>query len=190
MTADTRISEQEAFEQARTTIDVDVGGTFTDMVMVVDGRTVFHKVPTTPYDLSVCFMQVIEEGAEELGLTVGELAPRIDAVRYSTTVAMNRLIERDGPRLGLITTEGHEDALQIGKGAQWIDGKRLDERRALRPGEAGPSCRAHDRRRQERIDGRGRSSAPHPTTAGVRLLVDRGAPARRLAALVVRQPRA
>jgi N-methylhydantoinase A/acetophenone carboxylase len=44
---------------------------------------------------------------------------------------MNRLIERRGPRVGLITTEGQEDAILIGRGAQWIDGKRLDERRNL-----------------------------------------------------------
>jgi N-methylhydantoinase A/acetophenone carboxylase len=52
-------------------------------------------------------------------------------VRYSTTVAMNRLIERRGPRLGLMTTEGHEDAILIGRGAQWVDGTRLAERRNL-----------------------------------------------------------
>lgn len=126
-------SEQvlEAPEQVRNTIDVDVGGTFTDMVMVLDGRTVFRKVPTTPYDLSVCFMQAIEAGAEALETSVDELMPKMELVRYSTTVAMNRLIERKGPRIGLIATEGHEDAILIGLGAQWIDGTRLDERRSL-----------------------------------------------------------
>src|ERR1035437_1300633 len=44
---------------------------------------------------------------------------------------MNRLIERKGPRLGLITTEGHEDAILIGRGAQWTDGTRIGERRNL-----------------------------------------------------------
>src|SRR5690606_32850051 len=77
------------------------------------------------------FMQVIEEGAKHFGLTSEQLLPEVDIIRYSTTVAMNRLIERKGPRLGLITTEGHEDAVQIGRGAQWIDGTRLDERRNI-----------------------------------------------------------
>ena len=40
-----------------------------------------------------------------------QLLPAIDMIRYSTTIALNRLIERKGPRLGLITTEGHEDTL-------------------------------------------------------------------------------
>ena len=173
-------AEQDAFERARNTVDVDVGGTFTDMVMVVDGRTVFRKVPTTPYDLSICFMQVIEEGAEELGTAIEELAPRLDAVRYSTTVAMNRLIERDGPRLGLVTTEGHEDAILIGRGAQWIDGKRLDERRALPLQEKPVPLVPRDMivGVRERIDGRGRVIRPldaDDVRRKVRRLVDGGA---------------
>ena len=44
-------------------IDIDVGGTFTDLVLNFGGQTLIKKVPTTPYDLSVCFSRVIEEGA-------------------------------------------------------------------------------------------------------------------------------
>jgi N-methylhydantoinase A/oxoprolinase/acetone carboxylase beta subunit len=113
------------------TIDIDVGGTFTDLVLKFEGQTVYKKMPTTPYDLSVCFLGVIEEGARELDLELDELLPKIDLLRYSTTVAMNRLIERKGPRLGLITTEGHEDCVLIGRGAQWVDGTRITERRNL-----------------------------------------------------------
>lgn len=112
-------------------IDVDAGGTFTDMVLRVDEQVIIKKSPTTPYDLSTCFINVIETGAEELGVDLDELLPEIDVVRYSTTVALNRLIERKGPRLGLITTEGHEDVILIGKGAQWVDGKTVTERRNL-----------------------------------------------------------
>jgi N-methylhydantoinase A/oxoprolinase/acetone carboxylase beta subunit len=112
-------------------IDIDVGGTFTDLVLNYDGRTVIKKVPTTPYDLSVCFTNVIDEGAQALGLRMETMLPGIDMIRYSTTIALNRLIERKGPRLGLITTEGHEDTTLIGRGAQWIDGTRVQERRNL-----------------------------------------------------------
>jgi N-methylhydantoinase A/acetophenone carboxylase len=112
-------------------IDIDVGGTFTDLVLNFAGKTLVKKVPTTPYDLSVCFSKVIEEGASALGFKMDELLPSIDMIRYSTTIAMNRLIERKGPRLGLITTEGHEDVVLIGRGAQWIDGTRVAERRNL-----------------------------------------------------------
>jgi N-methylhydantoinase A/oxoprolinase/acetone carboxylase beta subunit len=112
-------------------IDIDVGGTFTDLVLNFDGKTLIKKVPTTPYDLSVCFSKVIEEGAAALSMKMEELLPDIEMIRYSTTIAMNRLIERKGPRLGLITTEGHEDVVLIGRGAQWIDGTRVAERRNL-----------------------------------------------------------
>ncbi len=112
-------------------VDIDVGGTFTDLVLTFDQRRVIAKSPTTPYDLSVCFMNVLEDGADQLGLAVDELLPQIEIVRYSTTVAMNRLIERKGPRLGLMATEGHEDAILIGRGSQWVDGLRISERRNL-----------------------------------------------------------
>jgi N-methylhydantoinase A/acetophenone carboxylase len=112
-------------------IDIDVGGTFTDLVLNFDGKTLIRKTPTTPYDLSVCFSKVIEEGARGLGLPMDQLLPAVEIIRYSTTIAMNRLIERKGPRLGLLTTEGHEDTVLIGRGAQWIDGTRVAERRNL-----------------------------------------------------------
>ena len=112
-------------------IDIDVGGTFTDMVLTYDERRVIAKSPTTPYDLSVCFLNVLEDGAAQLDAGLETLLPDIEIMRYSTTVAMNRLIERRGPRLGFITTEGHEEAVLIGRGAQWCDGLRISERRNL-----------------------------------------------------------
>lgn len=167
-------------ENRRNTIDVDVGGTFTDLVMVYEGQQIFRKVPTTPYDLSVCFIQAVEEGAKAFGMTAAQLLPQMQMVRYSTTVAMNRLIERRGPRLGLITTEGHEDAILIGRGAQWIDGTRLAERRNL-PIQQKPEPmipREMIVGIKERIDGRGRVIRPldeEDVRRKVRYLVDRGA---------------
>src|SRR2546428_3169215 len=93
-------------------IDIDVGGTFTDLVLTWDDKRITAKAPTTPYDLSVGFLDVLTDGAEQMGQSIDELLPQIELVRYSTTVAMNRLIERKGPRLGLITTEGHTSELQ------------------------------------------------------------------------------
>jgi N-methylhydantoinase A/oxoprolinase/acetone carboxylase beta subunit len=170
----------EAPEAVRNTIDIDVGGTFTDMVMVVDGETIFRKVPTTPYDLSICFMQAVEAGAQAFGATVDDLMPKMEMVRYSTTVAMNRLIERKGPRIGLIATEGHEEAVLIGLGAQWIDGTRLDERRAL-PHMSKPEPlvpREMIVGVKERIDGSGSVLRPldeEDVRRKVRQLVDNGA---------------
>jgi len=161
-------------------IDIDVGGTFTDLVMNLDGHTVQAKVPTTPYDLSVCFLNVIEVGAQELGMTLDQVLINIGMVRYSTTIAMNRLIERKGPRLALLTTEGHEDAILIGRGAQWVDGTRLHERRNLaaqqKPVPLIP--RRMIAGVKERVDGRGRVIRPldeDDAREKIHKLVDRGA---------------
>ena len=169
-----------AQDRARNTVDVDVGGTFTDVVMVFEGSPRMLKVPTTPYDLSVCFMQAIDQAAAAVDLTREQLLPRIDLIRYSTTVAMNRLLERKGPRIGVITTEGHEDVLLIGRGAQWIDGTRLAERRAL-PLQRKPVPLVHRQLTvgvRERIDARGQVVRPldeDDVRRKVRMLMDRGA---------------
>jgi N-methylhydantoinase A/oxoprolinase/acetone carboxylase beta subunit len=161
-------------------IDIDVGGTFTDLVLNFDGKSLIKKVPTTPYDLSVCFSRVIEEGASALGFKIEELLPAIDMIRYSTTIAMNRLIERKGPRLGLITTEGHEDVVLIGRGAQWIDGTRVAERRNLAIQKKPEPLIPRDMivGVKERIDSRGkiiRVLNEDDLRAKVRYLVNRGA---------------
>ena len=160
-------------------IDIDVGGTFTDLVLNYEGKSLIKKVPTTPYDLSVCFSKVIEEGAASVGLTIDQLLPAIDMIRYSTTIALNRLIEKKGPRLGLITTEGHEDVVLIGRGAQWIDGTRVAERRNLaiqkKPDPLIP--REHIVGVKERIDSRGRIVRPldeNDVRNKVRALVNQG----------------
>ena len=112
-------------------IDIDVGGTFTDVVLTLDGERVIAKCPTTPHDLSIGFLDGIEAAGEKAGFSIEELLPKIDIIRYSTTVALNLLLQRHGPRVGLLTTEGHEDAIVIGRGAQWTDGKRVAERRNI-----------------------------------------------------------
>jgi N-methylhydantoinase A/acetophenone carboxylase len=118
-------------KDAINSVDIDVGGTFTDLVLTLDGERIIAKCPTTPHDLSIGFVNAIEAGGDKVGLTVEELLPKIDIIRYSTTVALNRLLQRQGPRIGLLTTEGHEDAILIGRGAQWTDGQRVAERRNI-----------------------------------------------------------
>ena len=161
-------------------IDIDVGGTFTDLVLTWDDQRIVAKSPTTPYDLSVGFLNVLNAGADQLGRPLGEVLPRVEIVRYSTTVAMNRLIERKGPRLGLITTEGHEDAILIGRGAQWTDGTRIGERRNLAvQGKPEPLIeRDMIVGVAERVDSAGRIIRPlnvQDVRTKLRELVDRGA---------------
>lgn len=107
---------------SQTAIDIDIGGTFTDCYIARGGVNVWCKARTTGYDLSVCTMQAIEEGAGKLDLSVEELLAETSIIRYSSTVAMNKLIQRDGPRVAVITTRGFEDTIFIGRCSQWSDG--------------------------------------------------------------------
>lgn len=86
-------------------VGIDVGGTFTDFVWLVDGVLRVHKEVTTPEDQS----RAIAQGLAELGV-----AP--DArVAHGTTVATNALLERRGARTALVTTQGFADVLAIGR---------------------------------------------------------------------------
>ena len=161
-------------------IDIDVGGTFTDLVLTWDDQRYVAKSPTTPYDLSVGFLNVLNAGVEQLGRPLTDVLPEVEIVRYSTTVAMNRLIERKGPRLGLITTEGHEDAVLIGRGAQWTDGTRIGERRNLAVQSKPEPLIDRDLivGVAERVDSRGnviRAIDEEDVRAKLRELVDKGA---------------
>lgn len=167
-------------KDAINSIDIDVGGTFTDMVLTLDGERVIAKCPTTPHDLSVGFLNAIEAGGDKVGLSVEELLPRIDIIRYSTTVALNRLLQRMGPRIGLLTTEGHEDAILIGRGAQWTDGQRVAERRNIAV--QNKPLPLIDRNLilgvKERVDSAGQIVRPldeEDVRRKLRLLMDRGA---------------
>lgn len=104
-------------------VGIDVGGTFTDFFCAMsDGRSLTCKTPTTHYDLSVGFMRGIGLLAKQQKMDVDGFLSRVQNVRYSTTVGTNALIERSGPKLGLITTAGFEDTIFIGRGRSWADG--------------------------------------------------------------------
>ena len=74
-------SEQLAAGTQLNSVDIDVGGTFTDAVLTLDGRRWIGKAPTTPYDLSVCLVNAIEEVALEAGQDLESLLPRLDVIR-------------------------------------------------------------------------------------------------------------
>ena len=103
-------------------VEIDIGGTFTDCYARLDNREVWCKARTTPFDLSQGMSRAIDEAASHLSISKDDLLSRAEVLRYSTTLAMNKLIERKGPRLGLIMTEGFEDTVLIGRASQWSDG--------------------------------------------------------------------
>jgi N-methylhydantoinase A/oxoprolinase/acetone carboxylase beta subunit len=164
---------------AGASVDVDVGGTFTDAVVSLDGRVATAKAPTTGYNLAVGFLRALETAAAELGTDARSLLGATVVVRYSSTVALNRLLERKGPRLGLVTTAGFEGTILVGRGGQWADGLPVRERRnvarARRPEPLIPRDRIVGVR--GRIDASGREVAPLDeahVAAQVRELVQRG----------------
>lgn len=113
-------------------IGVDVGGTFTDFCAIgADGRVQVAKTPTTHYDLSVGFMKGLRQLAREQRSELGTLLGQVESIRYSTTVGTNALLERTGPKLGLITTAGFEDTIFIGRARAWADGGSVEANRDL-----------------------------------------------------------
>ena len=94
-------------------IGVDIGGTFTDVLMVdeEDGRTWLAKVPSTPPDFADGFMHALREITSMSGAAPAEVRRLI----HGTTVATNAILERKGARLGILATEGFTDILVIGK---------------------------------------------------------------------------
>ncbi len=86
-------------------IGIDVGGTFTDFVWLIDGELRVFKEPTTPADQS----EAILRGLDALGVA------KDAKVVHGTTVATNALLERRGARTALLTTKGFADVLAIGR---------------------------------------------------------------------------
>ncbi|SDX78910.1 N-methylhydantoinase A [Albimonas donghaensis] len=94
-------------------IGCDVGGTFTDLVLVETeaGTTVIHKVPTTPHDPS----EGVLAGMTGLCALAGVAPGEVDHVLHGTTTATNAVLEHDGAVAGLITNSGFRDILHIGR---------------------------------------------------------------------------
>jgi N-methylhydantoinase A len=98
-------------------IGIDVGGTFTDLVAVDDlGRATLEKVPSTPGDPSIGVLDGLKLLAERLGTDRAALLADTERIIHGTTVATNALLERKGARVGLLTTEGHRDVIEMREG--------------------------------------------------------------------------
>jgi len=92
-------------------LGIDIGGTFTDCVIVdrVSGAIRVTKVPTVPSDPSAGFLNALETALSCHDVAIGDL----DFIAHGTTVATNTIIEGKGTTAGLITSEGFSDVLEI-----------------------------------------------------------------------------
>ena len=105
-------------------LGVDVGGTFTDLLLfdTASGRFWRHKTPSTPTDSSQGVLDGVRTLTAQAGVETGE----IEFFLHGTTVATNAMLEGKGARVGLIVTEGYRDVMQIARSfvpgglAAWI----------------------------------------------------------------------
>jgi N-methylhydantoinase A len=100
-------------ENASYRLGCDIGGTFTDFVLVDDktGDFQINKCLTTPVDPS----DAVEQGIREMLNRTPGFMPKIDEIIHGTTLVINAIIERKGAKTGLITTKGFRDVLELGR---------------------------------------------------------------------------
>ncbi len=98
-------------------IGVDVGGTFTDLILEISGdqagkQSVFvHKVPSTPEDQSIGVLSGITEICEIAGISPKD----VELIVHGTTIATNITLEHNGSAVGMLTTRGFRDILHIAR---------------------------------------------------------------------------
>lgn len=94
-------------------VGVDIGGTFTDLIIVEEGSGAFTvgKVLTTPDDPSQAIEAVLSEALPRAGIAPAEIAQLV----HGTTLVTNAMIERKGARTALLATAGFRDAVEIGR---------------------------------------------------------------------------
>ena len=95
-------------------LGVDVGGTFTDAVLVRDGRLITAKVPSTPADQSRAVLAAVAMAIERAGGDAGD----VTRLAHGMTVATNALLEGNTARTALIATDGFTDLVELGRQAR------------------------------------------------------------------------
>lgn len=103
--------------QAPFRMGIDIGGTFTDLVVTDrQGLVLAHKAPTTPTEPTNGVVDAIEGAARVLGLSAENLLASCELLVHGSTIATNTLLEHKGARVGLLTTAGFRDTLEIRRG--------------------------------------------------------------------------
>ena len=107
-------------------VGVDIGGTFTDCV-VLDrgGRITATKAASTPDNFAEGMLTALRLAAERLGLSFEAFCASVAVLTHGTTVGTNALLQRKGARVGLITTRGHEDAIHIMRDSRGVTARDI-----------------------------------------------------------------
>jgi N-methylhydantoinase A len=99
-------------------VGIDVGGTFTDFLLVGGDVRLVHKTSSTPDDPSRALVTGLAELAARLDLTLEGLVARLDLIVHGTTVTTNAVLTHSGARTGLLATEGFRDTLALRDGTR------------------------------------------------------------------------
>ena len=114
-------------------IGIDIGGTFTDCVLIgvgPDGQVTMYrtaKVLSTRGDPADGVMAGLAELAGSAGLSLPDLLAETSRFGHGTTIGTNAVLERNGARVGVIATAGHGDALAIMRGHGRVAGRRVED---------------------------------------------------------------
>src|ERR671933_2065945 len=160
-------------------VGVDIGGTFTDCVVIDErGGVVTAKSPSTPDDFSRGMLNAMAAAAEQLGTELEGLCRSTALLSHGTTVGTNAIVQHRGAKLGLITTKGHSDVIHIMRGSRGITGR--DIRKVVHFPESGKPDPIVPKRLiegvSERVDCFGKVVVPlneAEAEAAVRRLIDR-----------------
>jgi N-methylhydantoinase A len=118
-------------------VSVDIGGTFTDCFVAWGDRYIESKALTTHQNLALGFNDALKTACRQLEISERELLSQVDSVRYATTLGTNALIERKGPRLGLLTTDGFRSSVPLTRAKGYGTGlphkQQMDVPNAQRP---------------------------------------------------------
>ena len=163
-------------------VSVDIGGTFTDCFVVFGDRCVEGKALTTHHNLALGFNEALADACKQLEVGVSSLLSQADSVRYATTLGTNALIERKGPRIGLIVTAGFKSTIPLsrarGYGEGLAESEQMDIPNARRPEPIVPIPMIREVR--ERVDYLGQAFLrldDEDVRLAIRSLVDAGAEA-------------
>jgi N-methylhydantoinase A len=118
-------------------VSVDIGGTFTDTFVVWGDRYVEGKALTTHHNLALGFNESLGDACAQLGVDTPALLSQVDSVRYATTLGTNALIERKGPRIGVLVTTGFKSTIPLSRARGYGEGlpesEQMDIPNARRP---------------------------------------------------------
>ena len=161
-------------------VGVDIGGTFTDCVVIDErGAVTTAKAASTPGDFAQGMIDALSAAAEQLDLPLERLCRDIALLSHGTTIGTNAIVQKRGARIGLLTTKGHNDVIHIMSASRGVSGR--DVRRVMHfPESQKPDPIVPKRLIEgvsERVDCFGRVVVPlneEEAEAAIRRLLDKG----------------